>query len=67
MRIENVYHSAKTVQEALNLAAQFRDNFCFVAGGTDVMVNKFQGNESSSCLIDLTDIDELKTVKQDGG
>ncbi len=65
MITERIYHKAKTVQEALNLASQFRDDFCFVAGGTDIMVNKFQGNESAACLIDLTGIEELKSVKQE--
>ena len=37
-----------------------------MAGGTDVMVNKFQGNETSGCLIDITKIEALKGItKQD--
>lgn len=30
------------------------------------MVNKFQGNQSTTCLIDITGISELKELKQDG-
>ncbi len=41
-------------------------HFRFIAGGTDIIVNKFQGNDSSSCLIDLTGIGELKLVEKFG-
>lgn len=29
------------------------------------MVNKFQGNQTANCFIDLTDLDELKILKQE--
>jgi len=50
------------VHEALEMAHQHLGHFRFVAGGTDVMVNRFQGNESSTCLIDLGRIQDLKGV-----
>ena len=43
-------------------AAENSGHFKFIAGGTDVMVNRFQGNENSPCLIDLTKIKELKGI-----
>jgi len=41
-------------------------SFKYLAGGTDVMVNRFQGNEDSPCLIDITKIKELKGVCKEG-
>ncbi|MCP5061379.1 MAG: hypothetical protein GY936_02825 [Ignavibacteriae bacterium] len=40
-------------------------SFKYLAGGTDVMVNRFQGNEESPCLIDITKIDTLKGISKD--
>lgn len=58
---EKIYIKAKSVEEAIE-AAKSNDNFCFLAGGTDVLVNKFQGTEEATCLIDITGIEELKKV-----
>lgn len=60
------YLQPKTINEAITAANDPENDFRFLAGGTDVMVNRFQGNETSSCLIDLTGIAELKHVKQVG-
>ncbi len=57
------YHLPVTVDEALQLALANERSFRYIAGGTDVMVNRFQGNENSSCLIDLGRIPELTKVK----
>ncbi len=65
MIAERVYIKAKTVNEAIHIASQHPDDFCFIAGGTDTMVNKFQGNQTANCFIDLTDLDELKILKQE--
>ena len=58
MILEKKYILAITVQEAIEQAITNKGNFKYLAGGTDVMVNRFQGNETSSCLIDLTKIAE---------
>lgn len=63
MTKENKYLLPDTIQEAITMAGSFENDFRFLAGGTDVMVNRFQGNENSLCLIDLTRIKELKQVK----
>ena len=66
MIAEKIYIKAKTVEEAIQAAKSNGDNFCFLAGGTDVLVNKFQGTEEATCLIDITGIEELKNVTTDG-
>ena len=66
MVIEKKYILATTVQEAIEQAIANKGNFKYLAGGTDVMVNRFQGNETASCLIDITKIEALKGItKQD--
>lgn len=62
MITEQIYLKPTTVEEAIKLGNQHKKDFRFLAGGTDVMVNRFQGNESSFCLIDLSGIGELKRV-----
>ena len=66
MIAEKFYLKPKSVEEAIKMAIQHIDSFRYLAGGTDVIVNKYQGNEEANCLIDITDIDELKTVIVDG-
>lgn len=60
------YFLPETVEEAVALAKAHTPNFNFLAGGTDVMVNKFQGNSTASCFIDLSGIKSLKSVTTDG-
>ena len=56
-----------TINEALDMAKSHAGQFKFLAGGTDVITNRFQGNEKSPCLIDLTRITELKGINHDDG
>ncbi|MCE9540062.1 MAG: FAD binding domain-containing protein [Bacteroidetes bacterium] len=60
--MEKQYLRPATLKEAVQLAFENESDFRFLAGGTDVLVNKFQGNDSANCLIDITGIDELHTV-----
>lgn len=53
------YLKASSVEHALSLAQKHADGFRYVAGGTDVMVNKAQGNEQSAIWIDLNGITSL--------
>jgi 4-hydroxybenzoyl-CoA reductase subunit beta len=62
MITEKKYLIPNTVNEAIEMARANLDSFKYLAGGTDIMVNRFQGNEESVCLIDITKIDELKGV-----
>lgn len=61
--MERKYLIPMNINEALNLARENEDNFRYVSGGTDLFMNKYQGNVSESCLIDLTGINELKGIK----
>jgi 4-hydroxybenzoyl-CoA reductase subunit beta len=63
--METKYIRPATIQEALHCAKEHFGSFRFIAGGTDVIVNKFQGNEESNCLIDLSAITELKHITAD--
>ncbi len=66
MILEKKYILAITIQEAIEQAIANKGNFKYLAGGTDVMVNRFQGNETSGCLIDITKIAELKGIAKQG-
>ena len=59
---EQLYLRPTTVPEALRLAAEHAADFSFIAGGTDVMVHRFQGNNRAGCLIDLSGLEELNRV-----
>ena len=66
MENNKLYIKPNTVEAALTAASNHNGDFHFLAGGTDVMVNKFQGNENSACLIDITGIEELKKITIEG-
>jgi 4-hydroxybenzoyl-CoA reductase subunit beta len=66
MVTEKTYLIPTHINEAIAMAKANLGSFKYLAGGTDVMVNKFQGNEDSNCLIDLTKIKELKGVTKEG-
>ncbi len=66
MSSTNTYLKPSTTHEAIAMAAGNAGDFRYLAGGTDVMVNKYQGNMTSSCLIDITGIEELKKVEYTG-
>ena len=59
---QKLYLQPITAEEAVKMAHEHQTNCCFIAGGTDVIVNKFQGNQAASCLIDLTGIVEMKQI-----
>jgi 4-hydroxybenzoyl-CoA reductase subunit beta len=65
MIAKEIYLQPTTIQEAIEMGGQQNDEFKYIAGGTDVMVNRFQGNEKAPCLIDLSEITELKGVEKD--
>lgn len=66
MTKEQLYLLPTTIEEAVQMATSNAGNFKYLAGGTDVMPNRFQGNESSGCLIDLSKLKELKGVQKEG-
>ncbi len=64
---EKIFLKPKTLREALEFASGNINNFKYIAGGTDLLVNKYQGNIETECLIDITGIDELKQFKVKDG
>lgn len=63
---EKIYLQPKTISEALGYASEHANDFKYIAGGTDVWANDFQGNNISECLIDITGIDDLNKVEETG-
>jgi 4-hydroxybenzoyl-CoA reductase subunit beta len=59
---EKIYLQPKTVKEAIEASHEHIDDFQYVAGGTDVFANRFQGNDKFSCLIDVSAIRELEEI-----
>jgi len=57
-------HRPTGVEEAVRLRSQ-TDGALYLAGGTDMIVNVRRGIEQPKALIDLTAIDELKSVREE--
>jgi 4-hydroxybenzoyl-CoA reductase subunit beta len=66
MVTEKKYLNPTNISEAIEMAKANLGCFKYLAGGTDVMVNKFQGNEDSPCLIDISKIRKLKGITKEG-
>jgi len=60
---EKTFILAESVNEAIKEASLQKRPFKFAAGGTDVFVNKYQGNDTSLCVIDISQLDELKKIE----
>lgn len=56
------YLKCQTLNDAISFARDNKGKMRYMAGGTDVMVNKFQGNDPFETLIDISAIVELKQV-----
>lgn len=63
---EKKYILPTTISDAVHLAKIHNETARFIAGGTDIMVNKFQNNEKSLVLIDITSLNELKNINEHG-
>lgn len=59
-------HRPDNIEDAVKLRAEEPDAL-FVAGGTDMIVNVRRGIEQPKHLIDITAIEELKSILPDGG
>lgn len=59
---QHCYLIPKTTDEAVRMAMDHSGNFRYLAGGTDIMVNKYQGNDRTDCLIDLSKIPDLTGI-----
>ncbi|MCX6157898.1 MAG: FAD binding domain-containing protein [Ignavibacteriota bacterium] len=58
--INKIYLKPSSLKDAYDYASEYKKSFRYVAGGTDVFANRFQGNDNSDCFIDLSGIEELK-------
>ncbi len=59
------YYLPESIAEVIGLT-KHNEDYSFIAGGTDIMVNKQQGNFKSNCLIDLSNIPELLEMETEG-
>jgi CO/xanthine dehydrogenase FAD-binding subunit len=67
MSLWTYYHTPSTVEEALDLLQSYQGRAQVVAGGTDLLLDIRQGNAPRpEALIDITRIDSLNTVCQEG-
>ena len=62
---ENLYLKPADMEEAFRMAKKHEKDFRFIAGGTDAIVNHFQGHAKTTCLIDLTGIPDLNRIQSD--
>jgi CO/xanthine dehydrogenase FAD-binding subunit len=63
--ITKKYFLPGTIEEAVSLAGEFPGTCRYIAGGTDLWVNRMQENEKSEILIDLSRIESLKKISQE--
>ncbi|MFX0208199.1 MAG: FAD binding domain-containing protein [Candidatus Hodarchaeota archaeon] len=61
------YEQPKTIEEALKLVVQHQDTFCFMAGGTDLLVDMRAGLKAPKVVIDLKSISELQELSYKEG
>jgi len=66
MVTEKTYLIPTTIKEAMAMAKANPGSFKYLAGGTDIMVNRFHGNEDSPCIIDISKINDLKGISKEG-
>lgn len=62
MIAEQTYLIPQTLIEALDYASVHTGNFEYLAGGTDVITNRFHAHGASSCLIDISKISQLMAI-----
>ncbi len=55
------YFTPQSIEEAVTLATHY-SNFKYIAGGTDLIMHYKQRNVLNDVFIDLTNIEELKTI-----
>lgn len=66
METDTKYFRPEEIEEAQDIAKSFAGRFRYIAGGTDVMVNRQQGNEKAEVLIDLSAIEQLRKISRTG-
>jgi CO/xanthine dehydrogenase FAD-binding subunit len=61
------YKIPKTLSEACNLLWDYGDQARLIAGGTDLVIALRNGDLKPSCLIDVTNIPELRKIEERNG
>ncbi len=56
------YLTPASAEEAVGMAQANRERYRFLAGGTDVMPNRYQGNDSREVFIDLSGIGAMHGI-----
>lgn len=59
-------HNGTTIKEVIELLDEYGKDGKVIAGGTDIVIALRNGKLSPKALIDITKIEELKTIKDDG-
>jgi 4-hydroxybenzoyl-CoA reductase subunit beta len=62
MPTNQTYLRPNTIEEALRCADQHQDDFSYLAGGTDVWVNRRQGTNQTGGLVDISQLEELREI-----
>ncbi len=62
MPTNQTYLRPNTIEEALRFADQHQDDFSYLAGGTDVWVNRQQGTNQTGRLVDISQLEELREI-----
>ncbi len=57
------YHLPENIEQAFGFMKASNGQARFIAGGTDLMVHRHQGNENSPVLIDISRLKELQRLK----
>jgi CO/xanthine dehydrogenase FAD-binding subunit len=61
------YKIPRTLKEACDLLWDFGDKARLIAGGTDLVIALRKGDVKPSCLIDVTNIPELRMIEEQNG
>ena len=63
----NAYEKPKSLSDALTALEQAAGRGRVIAGGTDLILQLRQGQQRADLLVDITGIDELRKIGEDGG
>ncbi|MFC2036922.1 FAD binding domain-containing protein [Chloroflexota bacterium] len=60
------YETPTSVEETVEILAQYGGQAQIIAGGTDLMIELQEGKHSVECLVDVTRIPDLDRIEQNG-
>ncbi|MGP8215114.1 MAG: FAD binding domain-containing protein [Bacteroidia bacterium] len=64
MKPGKTYLMPDSLQEALEMTKKYGEDCRLMAGGTDVMPNRFHDNDTAACLVDISGLEELKKIEK---